>query len=296
MTTNSLNQQMKLSDGRLLGYNEYGDPNGKPVIVCHGFPGSRLDGALISDTAAMEASARIITPDRPGLGLSDAQKNRRLLDWPSDVVELADALKLDKLAVLGISGGGPYAATCAAKIPHRLSAAGIVCGMGPADAPGVKDGTSWTFPGQPAFLRRLTLSIMAFGLRKSYARFAENMAASFAGPDAQLIINQPELIDDMMASFLEAFCSGAGGVNHEAQLYTKPWGFDLQSIRSDVLLWHGAQDGNVSVSVGRHVAEALPNCRASFFENEGHLTLIKNRSEDILRQLLRGDEASAHSR
>lgn len=280
-----LNQQMKLSDGRLLGYNEYGALNGKPVIVCHGFPGSRLDGSLISD-AAVEMRVRIIAPDRPGMGLSDAQKNRRLLDWPSDVVELADALKLDEFAVLGISGGGPYAAACAAEIAHRLSAVGIVCGMGPANAPGVKEGLSWTFPGQPALLRRLTLSVMAFGLRKSYARFAENMTTSFSGPDAQLIASQPELIDDMMASLVEAFSSGASGVNADVALYTRPWGFDLQGIRFDVFLWHGAQDRNVPISVGRYVAEAIPNCHANYFEDEGHLTLIKNQSREILGALV----------
>jgi len=76
------------------------------------------------------------------MGLSDFERGRKILDWSDDVVELADALRVDHFAVLGWSGGGPYAAACALKIPERLTATAIVCGMDPADAPGVKEGTA----------------------------------------------------------------------------------------------------------------------------------------------------------
>jgi pimeloyl-ACP methyl ester carboxylesterase len=90
----------------------------------------------------LEANARIIAADRPGYGLSGFERGRRMLDWPVDVSALVDALQFDRFAVLGISGGGPYAAACAFKIPGRLAAAGVVSGMGPPAAPGMKDGAS----------------------------------------------------------------------------------------------------------------------------------------------------------
>ena len=148
--------QITLSDGRALGYAEYGDPQGKPVFYFHGFPSSRLDWLLSdSNNVAAELNTRIIAVDRPGMGLSDPKPDREMLDWPDDVAELADAFKIKRFAGLGMSGGGPYAAACAYKIPERLTATGIVSGMGPADAPGAKDGLSWTWPGKPQFIRWL---------------------------------------------------------------------------------------------------------------------------------------------
>ncbi len=107
MDDKSKNRRIKLRDGRALGYAEFGSPEGEPVFYFHGFPNSRVDW-LISDPddAAGALNTRIIAPDRPGYGLSDYQRGRKLLDWPQDVLELANALQIDKFAVLGISGGG----------------------------------------------------------------------------------------------------------------------------------------------------------------------------------------------
>lgn len=104
-------QQLKLQDGRNLGYAEYGAPEGVPVFYFHGFPGSRLDYLFFdAGEAAAGTNARIIAAERPGYDLSDFKRGRSILDWPDDVTELADALQIDRFAVLGISGGGPYAA------------------------------------------------------------------------------------------------------------------------------------------------------------------------------------------
>lgn len=121
---------IKLKDGRKLGYAEYGTSHGKPLLFFHGWPSSRLHAKYL-DPLAKKLKIRIIAPDRSGFGLSDYQSNRTLLDWPGDVVELADKLKIRKFAIVGISGGGPYAAVTAYKIPHRITKAGIVIGLGP---------------------------------------------------------------------------------------------------------------------------------------------------------------------
>ena len=153
MATDNTSTTIKLKDGRLLGYAEYGAPEGKPVFYFHGFPGSRLDWLLCDASAAAELNIRIIAIDRPGMGLSDFKRGREILDWPDDVVELADVLQVDRFAVLGISGGGPYACACAFKISERLTTTAIVCGMGPSEAPGAKEGISWFYPGKPSVIR-----------------------------------------------------------------------------------------------------------------------------------------------
>src|SRR3989344_8459465 len=109
MNSASENCTFKLRDGRILGYAEYGDPEGKPVFFFHGWPGARFSGKE-TDEAGKKSGVRIISTDRPGIGLSTYKKDRKLLDWPDDVAQLADYLKIKKFSLMGVSGGGPYAA------------------------------------------------------------------------------------------------------------------------------------------------------------------------------------------
>jgi len=238
-----------------------------------------------AEDVAAELNVRIIAPDRPGYGLSDSKGGRALLDWPKDVVELADTLQIDSFSVLGISGGGPYAAACASGIGDRLRKSGIVCGMGPAGAPGMKDGISWTIPGYFSILRIVILKLTSMGLQKDPDQFLAKSKETMAALDGQLL-DQPEVAALFIAGMREAFHQGIKGANQEAALYTRPWGFNLQDIKSEVHLWHGEQDLNVPDSVGRYVAEAIPNCQASFFEDEGHLTLSYNHMREILIALV----------
>jgi pimeloyl-ACP methyl ester carboxylesterase len=130
-----------LSDGGRLAYTEWGDPAGRPVLEFRGLPSSRRGDAL--DLAALtRAGVRRITVDRPGVGFSDPQPGRTMLDWPNNVRAVADTLGLKSFAVLGTSGGGPYAAACAFALPDRVNRAVIVSGLGPLDRPGALDGVN----------------------------------------------------------------------------------------------------------------------------------------------------------
>jgi pimeloyl-ACP methyl ester carboxylesterase len=119
-----------LNDGRTLGFAEYGDPSGEPVLEFHGVPGSRLE-AWYYDDAGKRVGARVIGIDRPGFGISTYRKDYRIADWPSDVLEFANALGLTRFAVAGVSSGSPYALACARFIPERLKACAIVSGISP---------------------------------------------------------------------------------------------------------------------------------------------------------------------
>jgi pimeloyl-ACP methyl ester carboxylesterase len=278
-------QQIKLQDGRLLGYAEYGSPEGKAIFYFHGFPSSRLDWQLFNNDTLVDLNTRVIAPDRPGYGLSDYKRGRKMMDWPEDVIELANVLQIDNFAVLGISGGGPYAASCSFGIGDRLVKVGIVSGMGPADAPGMKGGVSWTIPGMHSIIRRAMLMLTSMGLRRDPDQFISRSKETFSEPDRQLL-DQPELGALFIYGMREAFRQGIRGANQEAVLYTRPWGYRLQDITAEVHLWHGEQDLKVPVSVGRYVADAIPNCRATFLEDEGHLSLPYNHMREILGSLV----------
>ena len=99
---------VRLADGRRIGYAEYGDPQGASVLAIHGTPGSRFMFAL-TDKAARERGLRIFAPERPGYGLSDFRRKDGLVEAAVDLRWLADAVGLRRFALIGISGGGPYA-------------------------------------------------------------------------------------------------------------------------------------------------------------------------------------------
>jgi pimeloyl-ACP methyl ester carboxylesterase len=282
MTTDRTNRQIKLRDGRKLGYAEYGSPDGKPVVYIHGFPSSRLDWTIFdAGKTAEELKALIIAVDRPGMGLSDPKPDREILDWPDDVIELADALHVDHFAILGISGGGPFTAACAFKISKRLSTVAIVCGMGPSEAPGAKEGMSMFLPGQPSEIRRQVLTDIA----SDPDQIVLQMQGMAPEPD-RLLLDQPELAKAFVDAAREALRSGIEGADRDALLYARPWGFQLKDITTEVHLWHGEQDINVPISVGRYVADSIPICRANFFPDEGHFSIARNHIRDILSVLV----------
>jgi len=276
-----------LRDGRRLGYAEWGDPRGQPLVYCHGFPGSRAEGR-VGDEAAKATGVRVIAPDRPGMGLSDFQPRRALVDWPDDVSEVAEALGLARFAVLGISGGSPYAAVCAWRLPQRLTGAGIVSGIGPLDVPGATEGMSrqnrllFQVVGRLPVLPRVLMGVTAAQARQP-ARALEQGRRSFAAVD-QPYLDRPELREILTASLSEAFHRGGRGPAWELRLYARPWGFRLEDIEMPVHLWHGEQDANDPIAMGRHLAAAIPDCRASFYPGEGHLHFV-DRLPEILAAL-----------
>ncbi len=274
---------VRLRDGRALGYAEYGDPGGKPVFFFHGFPGSRLSGAIAHDGAAKHG-VRLIGVDRPGCGLSDFKPGRTFLDWPEDVTELAAALGIDRFGVAGVSGGGPYVAACAYAIPQRLTGAYIISGIGPYAAPGATDGMSrqnkilFALGRHAPWLGGLVIRVMARAARNPSDKMMDGMSRSMPEPD-RAILRQPEIRAILLDELREAFRQGARGIIHEGPLYSRPWGFRLEDITVPVHLWQGTADKNVAPSMGRYQASAIPNCKATFFDGEGHLIIVSHIDE-----------------
>ena len=199
-----------------LGYAEYGDPDGWPLMFFHGTPGSRVM-ARFAASRAREMGVRLIAPERPGFGLSDVQPQRRLLDWVEDIGELADALNLDRFAVAGVSGGGPYVAACAWKMGTRLVAAGIVSGLAPADR--VRRELNWLHRLSAVLVRRAALVNLVLGLLARSARhhpewIIRSMCLVAPWGDRK-ILSQPEVRVTQIDGISEAFRRGAQGAAAE---------------------------------------------------------------------------------
>ena len=156
--SNPTEQRVILKDGRTLGFAEYGDPKGEPAIEFHGCPGSRLE-AWNYDEAGKKLGARVIGVDRPGFGMSTYVKGYRIVDWPADVIEVANALGLKRFAVAGISSGSPYALACARFIPERLKRCAVVSGLPPLTVKGEKLAPSHYLMAEELLMARLAKTV-----------------------------------------------------------------------------------------------------------------------------------------
>jgi pimeloyl-ACP methyl ester carboxylesterase len=281
------NLTILIEDGRKLGYAEYGDPAGIPVLYFPGTPSSRLLHPPIEPTTAL--GVRLIVLERPGYGLSSYQAGRQLLDWPDDVASFADSLRIDSFPVVGVSGGGPYAAACAAKIPRRVTRAAIAGGVGPSDLPGAIDE-------MPSLRRRgaqiargapwlLTAVLwLAANPQRNPERFYERMVSGNSPVD-QEIVSRPEVKAMLLENYREATRNGLRGFAQDSTILSNPWGFRPEEITIPVDLWHGEADANVSISAARYLAEAIPDCRARFLPGKGHW-LFYECWEEILSTIL----------
>ena len=258
-------KKIRLKDGRQLCYGEFGDAKGRPIFHFHGYPGSRLEGKIIGRVASKH-NVRFIAVDRPGMGFSDFKQNRTILDWPDDVIELADFLQIDKFAVEGASGGGPYSLASAYKIAHRLTHVGILSGVGPQ----WDSGEPWHRPRSP----------------KDAEEFWLEVSKQLPKPDKKVVLD-PTTLELLSEELFEAFRQGAHGPAYEGELYGKDWGFRLEDISPnvDVHVWHGELDVNVPISMGRAVAKAIPNCKSRFYAKEGHYSTMLNHLEEIIKTL-----------
>lgn len=266
---------LKLADGRLLGYAEFGDPAGSPVFYFHGWPGSRLEGRIWHDAAAAQG-VRLIALDRPGMGLSDDQPRRMLGDWPADVAQAANLLEVERFAAIGYSGGGPYALACGWRLSGRVSRLALlssIAEMGPAGATagmsrenrlifGLARRTPWALG--------LPLGAMGLLLRRFPGRAAKQMDSGFSVPDRPLLASGP-LKAMVLASAREAFRHGTKGPAEDAVVLSRPWGFALEQVETEVLLWQGDSDTNVPPLMGHSLADHLSHCRATFVPAAGHL-------------------------
>jgi pimeloyl-ACP methyl ester carboxylesterase len=275
-------QTIKLPDGRTLGFAEYGDPSGRPVLFFPGTPSGRLFHHP-DESIALSLGARVLTVDRPGYGLSDFQPGRTLLDWPSDVIALADALEIGRFAVAGTSGGAPYVAACALRIPDRLTAAAIVGGLGPIDWPGATEG----MPGERRVGVRLGRRVpwlvrpllwLRLNPHRSPEGFYERIVAQSSQVDRD-ILARPEIRAMLVANWAEANRSGVRAYAWETVIFSRTWGFRLEDIAMEVQLWHGEEDVSMPVAVGRHVARCIPNCHPTFLPGEGHFLLFDHWEE-----------------
>jgi pimeloyl-ACP methyl ester carboxylesterase len=283
MAARTADSTITLRDGRKLGYAEFGDPNGKPLLFWSG--GSRI-GRHPDDSIAESLGVRLITVDRPGFGLSDFQPGRILLDWPDDIAQLADSLGLERFVVAGMSQGGPSAAVCAYKIPQRLTRVGLISSLGPFYAPGAMDGMERAYKLFPLLAQKapFLLKLMNGMMARNAERWSKQIYTRMPDVDKRVADANPAVFANQLEDLRELYRNGADGVTRDIVIATGQWGFRPEDIKAEVYLWHGEADQNVPPSMAHYLASAIPNCHATFYPGEGH-TMFVNHWREILGTL-----------
>jgi pimeloyl-ACP methyl ester carboxylesterase len=282
-----------LTRGGSLAFAEYGDRRGIPVFFFHGWPSSRTMAEL-TDAAARELGVRIISPDRPGICGSTFQPNRRLIDWPRDLEQLANHLGIERFHILAISGGAPYAYAVAAAMPERVRAIAIASG-----APPIAE-----LEDRQGLLGLYRLLLHCDQKYPRFSRYCFRLARPFLSlrPPRRLrplvlkaLRLQPcdaESLRDSVAfeacfeSQRQAWRASTDGVLADAEIYARPWGFRLEDVDVPVRLWHGKQDRAFSARIAEEMAGRLPNCKARYIDNAGHYSTPIRYMSEILADLI----------
>ena len=270
---------ISLEDRRQLGGAEYGNPQGRPVLLFHGQPGNRLFHPSSDETR--RAGVRLIVPERPGYGLSSFQAGRKLLDWSGDVLAIADHFGIQQFEVIGFSGGGPYALACAYAIPKRLVRVCLVSGAPPMDIheirrqmlPLARINYGLTQFAKP--LMRLVFQVYWRHARKKPNEFIDMMLKQAPEVD-QKVLNEPDVLGRMREVWVENLRVDSYGYVYDAEILMNPWGFELEEITIPVELWWGAQDANVPVVVMEYFAAKLPKCTQNILREAGHFGIFTN--------------------
>jgi pimeloyl-ACP methyl ester carboxylesterase len=288
--TDSATAYVQTSDGRVIAYEELGDPCGAPVFVLHGTPGSRLSGRHPDPGKVSAAGLRLITYDRPGYGGSGRQRGRSVVDCVADIAAIGDELGLGQFAVTGGSGGGPHSLAVAARLPERVMRA--ECNVGPApygaqgldyfegmDPENVKE-LGWALGGEETLVPELEREAQT-ALDRLDADPAALLSEFHLSDADRAVLAQEAVKHNMRISFREAMAQGIAGWVDDDLAMVKPWGFDLAEIRVPVQVRYGAKDVLVPPGHGAWLAAHIPGASVVVDEASGHMSTPDQRLERI---------------
>ncbi|MEV1166962.1 alpha/beta hydrolase [Nonomuraea sp. NPDC049784] len=267
-------------DGRRLAVEERGKPDGTPVFLLHGTPGSRL-GPSPRAQVLYRLGVRLITFDRPGYGLSDRMPNRTVASIAADVATIADELEVGRFAVVGRSGGAPHALACAALLPERTTRVAALVSIAPHGAEGLDWFAGMTESNVFEYL------VARAGPHLAATRLAAQAEQIRADPESKVlslgqegsdsdrrIISDHGLRRMMVRNFTEALRHSADGWVDDVLAFSSEWGFDPAVIRVPTLVWHGENDVFAPVGHSRWLGKRIPNATVRIQHGVAHLDAL----------------------
>ena len=273
----ALEGSVAVRDDRRLSFAEYGTPRGEALVWMHGTPGARRQIPLEARALAEQRGLRIIGVDRPGIGSSTPHLYPDILDWTADLELLLDALAVDTVRMIGLSGGGPYALAAGAALPHRVHGVGVLGGVAPTCGPDAAPGGVVQLACRLAPLlrtARVPLGVAltaAIRLVRPLAGPGLDLYAMVQPPGDKNLLSRPEF----KAMFLDDLLNGSrfqtSAPLNDLVLFTQDWGFRPADVAVPVRWWHGDEDHIVPIEHGRHVVDRLPDASLTPVAGESHL-------------------------
>jgi pimeloyl-ACP methyl ester carboxylesterase len=264
-----------LPDGRRLGYAEYGDPHGDPVLWFHGTPGARLQIPPAAEPEGLSRNLRIVTVERPGNGGSTPHLYTRVRDFAPDVAHLADQFGFERFALAGLSGGGPYVLGCAHELPERVVTAAVLGGLGPVRGPESSPGYTWILGRfAPLLVRARSPMATVFSTTLRSLRPVADQGLwvymRVGPPPDRPVFELPEMADMFKSDILTGLQGGMRGPVYDLALFSRHWGFALADIKVPVRFWQGDADLIVPLDHGRHQAALVQDSKLFIRPGEGH--------------------------
>jgi pimeloyl-ACP methyl ester carboxylesterase len=280
-----------LADGRKLGYAEFGDAAGPVVLWFHGTLGARRQFLAKGRRAAERLGLRVIVIERPGTGLSDSYRYSSVSEWVADIAQVVDALQADKVCVVGMSGGGPYALACGALPPmvDRVAAVGVLDGTVPAVGPEATragaTNVARRFGPVLTQLRRPLAVIATIMLAPliPFAHYAYRVYTRMWPEVDRQVLNDPEVEAIFVDDMVNAFRGRCLAMVDDARLLGRDWGFRLVDVKVPVRWWHGDTDHVVPIA-GVHTAIARLQDAELTVRSESHLGGFAM-TEDVLAHM-----------
>ncbi|MFH8370484.1 alpha/beta fold hydrolase [Streptomyces sp. NPDC018031] len=243
------------SDARLTVFWQHGTPNiGAPPKPL--FP------------AAARLGIRWVSYDRPGYGGSTPRPGRDLASAAGDVAAIAEALGIERFAVMGHSGGGPHALACGALLPERVIAVVSVAGLAPYRAAGL----DWYAGMTDSGVASLRAAARGREAKERHEAGAEYDPEMFTPADHAALADDWSWFGDVVGPAVEA---GPDGLIDDDLAYVAPWGFDPARILAPVLLLHGDQDRVVPSAHAEWLAARCPTAELRLSPADGHISVLR---------------------
>jgi len=191
-----------------------------------------------------------------------------------------------------MSAGGPYALACAAAFPDRITACSLVSAVPTPEiarsaGPRMRRVLWWAAERFPNYLRRRLMEFRPdLPPNEAHTNARIQRIAQWLGGEDLNLMQVPEMRSVLLRTMMETGRQSGAGNRNEIERLVKPWGFDIRTIvKPRLFVWHGAQDRIMPIGPARHLARTLKNCTATFYEGEGHFSVLVNRADDLLAAL-----------
>jgi pimeloyl-ACP methyl ester carboxylesterase len=246
----------------------------RTILFVHGTPGGYDQGRRL-EQSALKRGFRVLSVSRPGYLRTPLSTGESPAAQADAYAALLDVLGIPRVAVLGVSGGGPSSAQFAARHPERCESLVMLSAL------------ARSLPERPrevSLVERL-LSGTDFGAWLAWRQLRRDPAGMLArrGVDTSArIARDPARLHSYLTladSALVLVSRRVQGIVNDRKQFVEMPEIPFASIRCPALAVHGKDDTTVPLEHARYVRDQVPGAELVVIEKAGHLVSITHPEE-----------------